>query len=178
MCRRSGRNLRTTRREDSHEQHASEYASRAEASPPPYDPKTQWRAYREQQKAAWRAQRDAWRAQRHAWKANYVGVYGPRVPSVVGPILLVSAGVIALLVISGHLDSGAFWTWYGQWWPLLLIGAGLALLGEWALDMRRKIPVRRSGSFIGILILLGDSGRACSGAQPFLHGPVSRRLRR
>ena len=29
---------------------------------PPYDPKTQWRVYREQQKAAWRAQRDAWKA--------------------------------------------------------------------------------------------------------------------
>jgi hypothetical protein len=26
---------------------------------PPYDPKTQWKAYREQQKAAWRAQREA-----------------------------------------------------------------------------------------------------------------------
>jgi hypothetical protein len=49
-------------------------------APPPYDPNTQWRTYREQQKAAWRAQRDAWRAQRHAWKANYVGTYGPRVP--------------------------------------------------------------------------------------------------
>lgn len=127
-------------------------------APPPYDPKTQWRTYREQQKAAWRAQRDAWRAQRHAWKANYVGMYGPRVPSMVGPILLVAVGVIALLVISGHLDSGAFWAWYGQWWPLLLIGAGLALLGEWALDMRRKTPVRRGGNFIGILIFLAFLG--------------------
>ncbi len=51
---------------------------------PPYDPKTQWRIHREQQRAAWRAQRDAWRAQRLAWKANYVGAYGPRVPSLVG----------------------------------------------------------------------------------------------
>ena len=139
--------------------------------PPPYDPKTQWRAYREQQKVAWRAQRDAWRAQRHAWKANYLGFYGPRVPSVIGPILLVSAGVIALLVISGHLDAGAFWTWYGQWWPLLLIGAGLALLGEWALDMRRKVPVRRSGSFIGILILLGILGALAAAHNHFFMGP-------
>ena len=38
---------------------------------PPYDPKTQWRVYREQQKAAWRAQRDAWKAQRYAMKAGY-----------------------------------------------------------------------------------------------------------
>jgi DUF4097 and DUF4098 domain-containing protein YvlB len=139
-------------------------------APPPYDPKTQWHAYREQQKAAWRAQRDAWRAQRHAWKANYVGFYGPRVPSMVGPIILVGVGVIALLIVSGHLDAGVFWAWYGQWWPLLLIGAGLALLGEWALDMRRQTPVRRSGGFIGILIFLAFLG-AISAAHNHFWGP-------
>jgi DUF4097 and DUF4098 domain-containing protein YvlB len=139
--------------------------------PPPYDSKTQWRAYREQQKAAWRAQRDAWRAQRHTWKANYIGFYGPRVPSAIGPILLVGAGVIALLVVSGRLDAGAFWAWYGQWWPLLLIGAGVALLGEWALDMRRRIPVRRSGSFVGILIFLGILGAMAAAHNHFYMGP-------
>ena len=64
-------------------------------------------------------------------KANYMGVYGPRVPSVVGPILLIGVGVVALLVLTGHIAGGDFWAWYGKWWPLLLIGAGLALLGEW-----------------------------------------------
>ncbi len=66
-------------------------------TPPPYDPKTHWRAYREQQKAAWRAQQ-------YAWKANYAGLYGPRVPSLIGPFLLIGVGVVALLVISGDLD--------------------------------------------------------------------------
>ena len=127
-------------------------------APPPYDPKMQWRVYREQQKAAWRAQRDALRAQKYAWKANYMGPYGPRVPSVVGPLILVCVGIVALLVVTGHIDSSAFWNWYGQWWPILLIGAGLALLGEWALDMRRKTPVRRGGNFIGILIFLAILG--------------------
>jgi DUF4097 and DUF4098 domain-containing protein YvlB len=127
-------------------------------APPPYDPKTQWRVYREQQKAAWRAQRDAWKAQHHAWKADYTGVYGPRVPSIVGPVLLVAAGVVALLIYSGKIAAGQFWSWYGHWWPLLLIGAGLALLGEWALDLRRKTPVRRGGSFVGILVLLSIVG--------------------
>ena len=126
--------------------------------PPPYDPHTQWRVYREQQKAAWRAQRDSWRAQQHAWKAGVVGSYGPRVPSVVGPILLVAAGVVGLLIYTDRISAGEFWTWYGHWWPLLLIGAGLALLGEWALDLRRKTPVRRGGSFVGILILLAIVG--------------------
>ncbi len=130
---------------------------------PPYDPKTQWRVYREQQRAAWRAQRDAWRAQRHAWKAGYAGVYGPRVPSMVGPLILIAIGVIALLVMTGHIAAADFWAWYARWWPLLLIGAGLALLGEWALDMRRPAPVRRSGNFVGILILLAFLGFGAAG---------------
>jgi DUF4097 and DUF4098 domain-containing protein YvlB len=125
---------------------------------PPYDPRAQWRAYREQQRAAWRAQRDAWHAQRHAWKANYMGMYGPRVPSIVGPIILVCVGIIALLLMSGRLDAPTFWEWYGHWWPLLLIGAGLALLAEWAFDMRRQTPVRRSGHFVGLLVFLSIVG--------------------
>ena len=130
---------------------------------PPYDPKTQYRVYREQQKAAWRAQRDAWKAQRYAWKSSYVGAYGPRVPSVVGPIILVAGGVVALLVVTGRIAADQFWPWYGRWWPLLLIVAGLALLGEWALDLRRETPVRRGGSFVGILILLAFLGFGASG---------------
>jgi len=139
----------------------------------PYDPKTQYRIYREQQKAAWRAQRDAWKAQRYAMKAGYVGAYGPRVPSIVGPIILIGVGVVALLLFTGHINAGQFWSWYGHWWPLLLIGAGLALLGEWALDLRRETPVRRGGSFVGILILLAILGIGAAGwnhAQPwFFH---------
>ena len=87
-------------------------------------------------------------------ESGYGGAYGPRVPSVVGPIILIGIGVVAMLVVTGRIAAGSFWTWYGQWWPLLLIGAGLALLGEWALDLLRKTPVRRGGSFVGILILL------------------------
>ena len=144
------------------------------APPPysPYDPRTQYRVYREQQRAAWRAQRDAWKAQRYAMKSSYVGAYGPRVPSVVGPIILIGVGVVALLLLTGHVNAGAFWSWYGHWWPLLLIAAGLAMLVEWALDMRRKSPVRRGGSFVGILILLGLLGLGAAGwnhAQPWFH---------
>lgn len=136
-------------------------------APPPYgsyDPKTQYRIYREQQKAAWRAQRDAWKAQAHAWKMGYGGGgYAPRVPSVVGPIILVGVGIVALMVVTGHIAADQFWSWYGRWWPLLLIGAGLALLGEWMLDMRREVPVRRGGSFVGILILLAIIGFGVTG---------------
>ena len=138
---------------------------------PPYDPKTQYRVYREQQKAAWRAQRDAWKAQRYAAKSDYSSVYGPRVPSVVGPIILIGVGVVALLVYSGHIAPEQFWAWYGHWWPVLLIAAGLALLGEWALDMRRDTPVRRGGSFVGILILLALLGVGAAGWNNFW-GPM------
>jgi DUF4097 and DUF4098 domain-containing protein YvlB len=130
---------------------------------PPYDPKTQWRVYREQQRAAWRAQRDAWKAQRYAMKAGYAGAYGPRVPSIVGPVILITVGVIALLVLSGYISGSQFWSWYARWWPLVLIGAGLGLLGEWALDLRRETPVRRSGSFVGIIILLAFLGFGAAG---------------
>jgi hypothetical protein len=103
------------------------------------------------------------RAQSHAWKAGYAGVYGPRVPSIVGPIILIGVGVVALLVYTGHIAASDFWSWYGRWWPLLLIGAGLALLGEWAIDLKRETPVRRGGSFVGILIVLALLGIGAAG---------------
>jgi DUF4097 and DUF4098 domain-containing protein YvlB len=130
---------------------------------PPYDPKAQWQAYREQQKAAWRAQRDAWKAQRYAWKAGYGGVYGPRVPSMVGPVILICIGIIALLIMTGHLAAENFWGWYSRWWPVLLIAAGLALLAEWAIDLRNEVPVRRKGGFIGLLFLLTIVGLGATG---------------
>jgi DUF4097 and DUF4098 domain-containing protein YvlB len=137
--------------------------------PPPnippggYDPRTQWRVYREQQRAAWRAQRDAWKAQQYTYKAKYQHVYGPRVPSVVGPLILIAIGVVWLLIHSGRISGSAFWAWYGRWWPLMLIAAGLAMLAEWALDMRRDTPVRRGTGFVGVLILLAVLGFASSG---------------
>jgi DUF4097 and DUF4098 domain-containing protein YvlB len=128
---------------------------------PYYDPKTQWRIYREQQRAAWRAQRDAMKAQRHTWKMQHG--YGPRVPSLVGPVILISIGIIALLIMTGHLAAGSFWGWYSRWWPLLLIIAGMGLLAEWAIDMRRQAPVRRSGGFVGIIVLLAIVGFVAAG---------------
>jgi DUF4097 and DUF4098 domain-containing protein YvlB len=129
-----------------------------------YDPKTQWRVYREQQKAAWRAQRDAMKAQRYAAKAGYYGgAYVPRSPSIVGPLILIGIGIVAFLIVTGHIGAEGFWTWYAHWWPLLLIGAGLALLAEWAIDATLKAPVRRGGSFVGILVLLAIIGLGAAG---------------
>jgi DUF4097 and DUF4098 domain-containing protein YvlB len=138
---------------------------------PPYDPHTQWRVYREQQRGAWRTQRDAWKAQRDAWKVSYGGHYVPRVPSIVGPIILVAIGIVGLLIYSGKISVSSFWSWYGHWWPLLLIAAGLALLGEWALDLRRTTPVHRGGGFVGVLILLALLGFSAAGWNNFW-GPM------
>lgn len=128
---------------------------------PPYDSKAQWRAYREQQKAAWRAQRDAMRAQLHDWKGGYWGA--PQAPSIVGPLLLITIGLIWLLIYSGRVPAAQFWNWYGHWWPLVLIAAGLAMLGEWMLDIRRPTPVHRRGSSMGILILVVILGLSAAG---------------
>jgi DUF4097 and DUF4098 domain-containing protein YvlB len=129
-----------------------------------YDPKTQWRVYREQQKAAWRAQRDAMKAQRYAAKAGYYGgVYVPHAPSIVGPMILIGIGVVAFLIVTDRIAANGFWSWYAHWWPLLLIGAGLALLAEWSIDATRKVPVRRGGSFVGILVLLAIVGLGAAG---------------
>jgi len=101
------------------------------------------------------------------WKASYARAYGPRVPSIIGPTILIGVGVVALLVYSRRIAAGDFWSWYARWWPLLLIGAGLALLAEWAVDLRRKTPVRRSGSFVGLLILLAILGVGATGWSNF-----------
>ena len=158
--------------EGSHEQRTSEYASgRWSASALRSED-----AVARVSRAAARRVAGATRCmagQRHAWKANYVGAYGPRVPSVVGPVILICVGVIALLLATGHIDASSFSAWYGHWWPLLLIVAGLALLGEWALDMRRPTPVHRSGSFVGILFLVAFLGLCAAGwnhMRPFVGG--------
>ena len=56
--------------------------------------------------------------------------------SAVGPLLLVAAGIVLLLLQTGRLAPGATLLWFSAWWPAILIGAGVILLGEWAVDRR------------------------------------------
>ena len=92
--------------------------------PPPYpvgfDPKAQRRMLKEQV----RMQRQQYRMQRRALRRG----------SLVGPMLLVGLGVTFLLVELGRLSWWRATDWFGHWWPLLLIGAGVVLLAEWAID--------------------------------------------
>ena len=119
--------------------------------PPPYSPRE-----------AARAQRDYRRSLRR--------------PSIVGPIVLLAVGVIALLIETGKLDAFHLWDWYVQWWPLLLIGVGLLSLGEWWLDRRQNggAMYRRSHGGLVMLIIafaiVGYTTRGLHGVHWFGHG--------
>jgi DUF4097 and DUF4098 domain-containing protein YvlB len=147
--------------------------------PPPYgapygapfgnNPRDYWRFQKEQNKAAWRAQRNAWRAQKDMLRAQNRAM---RVPSVAGPIVLIFVGIMALLLITGRIDADQFWSWYGRWWPLLLIGIGVIALAEWAIDLRRdNPPARRFGGYFGIIVLIVILGTGAAGWHRFW-GPL------
>jgi hypothetical protein len=114
-----------------------------------------------------RAQRDMFRAQREAYRYQMRGL---RRSSILGPLVLITIGVIFLLIQTGHLQSYRFWVWYGRFWPLLLVGAGVIMLLEWAFDQytqtdpdqphyRRRI----GGGVFTLLILLAFVGLIFSG---------------
>lgn len=95
--------------------------------PPGYDPQAQRRYQRDQFRAQMRAQRDALRAQRQQVRYQMRGM---RRGSVLGPLLMIAVGVLFLLMESGRLEHQRFWEWYGHWWPMLLVAAGIVLLAE------------------------------------------------
>ena len=140
--------------------------------PPPYPPppgapyrqdpqamKAQIRA----QKAAFRAQRDMYRYQMRALLTSQ------RRGSILGPLVVVGAGVLLLLLSQGKLSYNRFADWYSHWWPMLLVIAGVILVVEWALDQRTRpegVPyVRRGigGGAIFLIILLALTGASLSG---------------
>jgi DUF4097 and DUF4098 domain-containing protein YvlB len=122
------------------------------ASPPPYtsgpsnpDPRWQWKQQRRAAKEQWRAQRAYYR--------------GMRRPSIVRPIVLILIGVVALMIQAGTISGYAFWDWYIHWWPLLLIGLGLALLAEWYLQQGDPYGRRTSvGGLVFLIVLVALLG--------------------
>jgi DUF4097 and DUF4098 domain-containing protein YvlB len=102
-----------------------------------------------------RAQRDAIRAQRQQIRYQMRGM---RRGSILGPLLLIAIGVLFLLVETSRLNLSRFWEWYGHWWPMLLVAAGIVLLAEWTFDQvhlrdPERPPYRRSAGF-GVFLLL------------------------
>ena len=126
------------------------------ASPPPYQPpltpdeqRRQQKAYWQAQKAAMRSQRDAWKSQRRDQRYYWQSMHRP---SIVGPIVLLAFGIVALLINVGKLSGPFFWDWLISWWPLLLVGIGVVSLLEWFLD--RDQPYRRKTNAFGIILLI------------------------
>ena len=132
-------------------------------SPPPGPPYGyDWKYQRRMMKDQMRAQRDMARAQREAYQYQLRGM---RRGSIVGPILIVAVGIAFLLVQTGRLPRYALWSWYGHWWPLLIVAAGAILLIEWAFDQNarrnQQAPYSRrgvGGGFITLLIMLAVVG--------------------
>jgi len=84
--------------------------------------------------------------------------------SVVGPLVLVALGVAFLLVQTGRLSWSHAFHWYGSWWPLVLIAAGIILLAEWSFDQQAgpdgTVRVRRTlgAGVVFLLVLLALVG--------------------
>ena len=119
--------------------------------PPGWDPRAERRYYRDQA----RAQRAAFRMQQQQMRYQMRSM---RRGSVLGPILLITIGIVFLLIQTGRLDHSRFWGWYGHWWPLLLVCAGILVLAEWTFDqyLQRdpQRPQYRRSVGAGVVILL------------------------
>ncbi len=144
--------------------------------PPPYPPPgapggppygNDWKYQRRMLKDQARAQRDMFRAQRDAYRYQARSL---RRSSILGPLVLISIGVIFLLIQTGHLQGYRFWEWYSRFWPFLLVGAGVIMLLEWAYDQytqsdstQPRYRRRVGGGVFTILVLLGLTGLVFSG---------------
>lgn len=142
---------------------------------PPYG--NDWRYQRRVVKEQARMQRDAYRAQRNAYRYQMRGL---RRGSIVGPFLLIAIGVVIMLVQTGRMSGRGFWDWYGHWWPVLFLAAGVIMLLEWGFDQfflsdpnQPHYRRRLGGGVFFLLLLLAVVGVAFSGfhgrAFEFLH---------
>lgn len=124
------------------------------STPPPYSSQdARWQA--RQARAEARAQRAQWKAQARAQKDYYRAMWrGARRPSFVAPAVLLTIGIIALLLTTGHLDYVDFWSWYARWWPMLLIGLGGLLLLEHFIDSSPWMTRRPMGGIVWLVILM------------------------
>ena len=157
--------------------------------PPPYgfDPRDQQRSFRDQQrtqfKQAERAQKAAYRSQRELLRQQNRSL---RRSSILGPLLVLTIGILALVISTGRLPLALFAAWYARWWPLLIVAAGVILLGEWAFDQAfaGKTPegapayTRRGlgGGAVTLLILLiffGLTSRSVHDNQDFFTNTFS-----
>jgi DUF4097 and DUF4098 domain-containing protein YvlB len=141
--------------------------------PPPYPPPpgppygNDWKYQRRMLKDQARAQRDILRAQRDAYRFQARGL---RRTSILGPLVLITVGIIFLLVQTGHVQGYRFWDWFGRFWPFLLVSAGVVLLLEWAYDQyaqsdstQPRYRRRVGGGVVTIVAIVAIIGIVSSG---------------
>jgi DUF4097 and DUF4098 domain-containing protein YvlB len=102
---------------------------------------------------------------RYQWRMHRRG-------SVLGPLLLIAVGVLFWLIQNDRVSWVRFTQWYGHWWPLMLVAAGLVLLAEWAFDQHQmsdpeRTPYRRSigGGVFTLLLAIGIVGMVAQQAR-------------
>jgi DUF4097 and DUF4098 domain-containing protein YvlB len=143
--------------------------------PPPYPPPpgppygNDWKYQRRILKDQARVQRDMLRAQREAYRYQTRSL---RRSSILGPMVLITVGIVFLLVQTGHLQGYRLWEWYGRFWPFLLVGAGVVMLLEWAYDQhvqsdstQPQYRRRVGGGVFAVLVILAFTGVVLSGAR-------------
>ncbi|MCU1252480.1 MAG: hypothetical protein JWQ49_5509 [Edaphobacter sp.] len=150
--------------------------------PPPYPPPpgppygNDWKYQRRMLKDQARAQRDMLRAQREAYRYQARSL---RRSSILGPLVLITVGIVFLLVQTGHLQGYRLWEWYSHFWPFLLVGAGVVMLLEWAYDQhvqsdptQPRYRRRVGGGVFALLVILAFTGVALSGARSGGHSKL------
>ncbi len=73
--------------------------------------------------------------------------------SITGPVILIAIGIVFLLTNIGVIHGWQLWTWFGHWWPVLLILWGVMALLEHASAHRMGYRTRHLGGF-GIFLLV------------------------
>lgn len=84
---------------------------------------------------------------------SQVPYYRPRPRSIVGPLVLITIGVLFLLLTTGVISSRGFSNWMVHYWPLLLIFWGVAKLLEHVWARQHGEPTPRLGAG-GIVLLI------------------------
>jgi DUF4097 and DUF4098 domain-containing protein YvlB len=84
---------------------------------------------------------------------SQVPYYRPRPRSIVGPLILITIGVLFLLRTTGVISFQGFRNWMVHYWPLLLIFWGVAKLLEHIWARQRGEPTPRLGAG-GVVLLV------------------------
>ena len=77
---------------------------------------------------------------------SQVPYYRPRPRSIVGPLVLITIGVLFLLRTTGVISPRSFHNWMVHYWPLLLIVWGVAKLLEHVWARQHGEPTPRLGA--------------------------------